>query len=531
MKMWQKLRGWRFPRRVGLLRALLEVLLPGGLVLLALEMVAGQLNDIVLLQALVFLSASCGLWFAIRRRLPEADGAGGWKAFWREAGNAAALMFCTALVLPLAVLLQGWGVADTPFGWLPTMILIFLGSGPVYLGLRFLERLWWFWDGMRKRSLVWALTHAQLMVVFGIILVMVLVFLVATVNYANYSFPAEGGLVARMVTRFVATLFPFLSLATVTLTAVLFVLLPPALLISYLLVKQVTGGLQSLAQAATELRSGNYNARVPVQSGDEIGQLQADFNGMADDLQRVMGELEDQRDKVTVLLEAQRQLSAGVSHELRTPVATIQGYLEPLLARWDEIPASRRREDLSVIQAEVERLSRLIEDLFTLSQTEVDALSFDIRSFDLAPTVRRMVDTFGPLAWQRERVEVVAEVPPGLPEVRADERRLEQILANLLRNAIRYTPPGGIVAITARAEADQIRLEVCDTGEGIPPEELPRVWERFYRVRRDRSPDGDGAGLGLALVKELTEAMDGRVEAESILGGGSCFRVYLPAGA
>ena len=126
MKIWQKLRGWRFPRRVGLLRALLEVLLAGGLVLLALELVAGQLNDVVLLQALVFLSASCGLWFAIRRRLPEADGATGWKAFWKEAGNAAALMFCTALVLPLAVLLQGWGVADTPFGWLPTTVLLSL---------------------------------------------------------------------------------------------------------------------------------------------------------------------------------------------------------------------------------------------------------------------------------------------------------------------------------------------------------------------------------------------------------------------
>jgi len=123
---------------------------------------------------------------------------------------------------------------------------------------------------------------------------------------------------------------------------------------------------------------------------------------------------------------------------------------------------------------------------------------------------------------------VVAQGLPDLPPALADERRLEQVLSNLLHNGVRHTPPGGIVAVMAAAEQDALRIEARDTGEGIPPEELPYVWERFYRGESARAEDSRGAGLGLALVKELTEAMGGTVEVKSILGEGSCFVVKLP---
>jgi signal transduction histidine kinase len=122
----------------------------------------------------------------------------------------------------------------------------------------------------------------------------------------------------------------------------------------------------------------------------------------------------------------------------------------------------------------------------------------------------------------------VAELPDDLPAAQADPTRLEQVLANLLRNAVRHTPPGGIVAVMAAAEAGAVRVEVRDTGEGIKPEELPHIWERFYRGRDSRSDADGSAGLGLALVKELTEAMGGTVGVESVVGKGSCFTVRLP---
>jgi len=170
----------------------------------------------------------------------------------------------------------------------------------------------------------------------------------------------------------------------------------------------------------------------------------------------------------------------------------------------------------------------LIEDLFTLSRAEVGELVLAREPVDVGAIVRRTVDTVAPLAWRAGRVEVVAQVPPDLPSALADERRLEQVLSNLLHNGVRHTPPGGIVAVVAAAEEDTVRIEVRDTGEGIPPEELPYVWERFYRGERARAEDSRGAGLGLALVKELAETMGGTVEVESVLGEGSCFTVRLP---
>jgi signal transduction histidine kinase len=180
------------------------------------------------------------------------------------------------------------------------------------------------------------------------------------------------------------------------------------------------------------------------------------------------------------------------------------------------------------MEGEVLRLQRLIDDLFTLSRLEVEQLTMTCRPTDVAPVVQRIVDAMAPLAWSGGRVEVVAELPDEPPLACVDESRLEQILANLLRNGVRHTPPGGIVAVGVAAEEDTVKIEVRDTGEGISAEDLPYIWERFYRGENARTDDVRGAGLGLALVKELVEAMGGSVEVESTVGEGSRFVVRLP---
>jgi signal transduction histidine kinase len=180
------------------------------------------------------------------------------------------------------------------------------------------------------------------------------------------------------------------------------------------------------------------------------------------------------------------------------------------------------------MESEILHLQRMLDDLFTLSKVEVEALPLNLQPVMLAAVVRQRLAALAPLAWGRECTKLVARMPEGLPPICADKDRLDQILTNLLRNALRHTPPGGIVVVRAEAEADRVRLDVCDTGEGIAPEELAHVWERFYRGEKARAQDRHGAGLGLALVKELTEAMGGTVNVQSVVGEGSCFTIWLP---
>jgi signal transduction histidine kinase len=177
------------------------------------------------------------------------------------------------------------------------------------------------------------------------------------------------------------------------------------------------------------------------------------------------------------------------------------------------------------MQRELTRLQQLIEDLFALSSAAVGKLALRVEPVAVPEVVQRLVDTAGPLAWRQRRVQLLAEVAGEVPPAQADAQRLEQVVSNLLGNAIRHTPPGGLVAVSVAADGDWVRLEVRDTGEGIRAEDLPHVFDRFYRGRSEHGEGG--AGLGLALVKELTEAMDGRVEAESTPGEGSCFTLRL----
>jgi signal transduction histidine kinase len=282
---------------------------------------------------------------------------------------------------------------------------------------------------------------------------------------------------------------------------------------------------------------------VVVVGEDEIAHLQADFNAMADDLEQTLHELHTERDRVAQLMQAQRQLIASVSHELRTPVATIRSYLDAALQPFDEalaetahalVPArpiaispSTLQADLSVMQREAVRLQALIDDLFTLARAETHSLTFRCVPTDIGQLTRQIVETVAPVAWQRSRIDVVADIPPDLPYALLDGTRWEQIVHNLLHNAIRHTSPGGIIVVTAQRDVAHLAFEIRDTGSGIALEDLPHIFERFYRGANASSSDG-GTGLGLALVKELLEGMDGSIHVSSTAGVGSCFTLGVP---
>jgi signal transduction histidine kinase len=295
-------------------------------------------------------------------------------------------------------------------------------------------------------------------------------------------------------------------------------------LVAYLLSRRLVRRLEHLGKAAESLAAGDLSQRVDAGS-DEVGQLAHRFNHMAADLERTLGELRAERDRVAGLLDQRRQLVASASHELRTPVATVRGYLESALARPDELPAGLH-SDLQVMERELTRLQQLIDDLFALSQAAVGRLSMRLEPTDTGAVVKRLVETTSPLAWRQRRVQVLAEVADDLPLARADAQRLEQVVSNLLGNAVRHTPPGGLVAAAVSPEAAGVRVDVRDTGDGISADEVPHLFERFFRGHAQNGQAG--AGLGLALVKELTEAMGGSVEANGAPGEGSCFTIHLP---
>lgn len=508
-------------------QALLEAWLLGLALLFLLSRQVGVVSPAVLSNGLLFLCGSCGMWVVLRSRLPQ----GSWQrqVLWELAvGLALSLVMGAGIGLVARIL--GW--EET---WLRSALggpllasLLLLGTGPGYLVARVGVRLWLSWDRLRRRRMLWAITHAHLTVV--VLLIFLLAggaLLIAVLTDSNApAGPEPANLATSLTERLMHTVFPATVLILFLTAAAIAVMLPLSALFSFLVARRTTRRLEALAEAVKAFRDGQYDTRVERVGEDEVAQLQSGFNAMADELARTLRDLEAERDKVAALLQSRRELVAGVSHELRTPVATMRATLESALDRPAEAMPEPLRHDLDVVGREILRLQRLLDDLFTLSQADAEGLRIECQATDVAPVVRRMVDALAPLAWASGRVEVVAELPAGLPPACADEARLEQCLANLLRNAIRHTPPGGIVAVAARAEPDTVLIEVRDTGEGIAPADLPHIWERFYRGESTRG--SGGAGLGLALVKELTEAMGGSVAVESEIGRGSRFTVRLP---
>ena len=227
------------------------------------------------------------------------------------------------------------------------------------------------------------------------------------------------------------------------------------------------------------------------------------------------------------LEQVRTEFVANVSHELRTPLTAIQGYLETLLGGAMEDPAHARRF-LEVVFRHTERLGRLLNDLTDLSNIELGRVSLHRGPVDVAEVVEGTLDIIRAKA-DAGGVRLAARLPDDLPAVHADRDRLAQILLNLVDNAVKYTPGGGSVSVEGTAGVGLVEVAVVDTGVGIPPADLPRITERFYRVDKARSRELGGTGLGLAIVKHLVAAHGGTLVIESRLGEGTRVRVTLPA--
>jgi two-component system phosphate regulon sensor histidine kinase PhoR len=221
-----------------------------------------------------------------------------------------------------------------------------------------------------------------------------------------------------------------------------------------------------------------------------------------------------------------REFVANVSHELRTPLSVVQGYTETLLeGAWRDEKSAQ--EFLVIIDKNVRRLSAIVSDLLDLSKLESGGHVLEPRPVDVKALVERVTEAFRPVA-ERKRQQLTQDVESRAGAVQADAPLLERALSNLVENALKYTPEGGRVRVTAGADSGQVFLTVEDNGMGIPDADLPRVFERFYRVDKSRSRDLGGTGLGLSIVKHIIQLHGGTISVKSTVGAGSTFSVRVP---
>jgi two-component system, OmpR family, sensor histidine kinase BaeS len=283
-----------------------------------------------------------------------------------------------------------------------------------------------------------------------------------------------------------------------------------ALAVSWLVSRRVARPVRALAAASQGIARGAYSARVPEAGEDELGLLSAAFNEMA-----VALELAETR---------RRELLSDVAHELRTPLATIKGYVDALTEGVME-PSD---EIWRVLRTENERLSRLVDDLQEVSQAEERQLELRIEPLSPETLLREASEAAAP-SYKAKGVQLETRSDSGLPKLAGDHGRIQEVLANLLANALRHTPPGGLVSLSTGSDPETVELVVQDSGEGIAPEHLERIFERFYRVDPARARASGGSGIGLAIALAIIEAHGGHIRAESDGPGcGARFVVTLP---
>jgi len=300
------------------------------------------------------------------------------------------------------------------------------------------------------------------------------------------------------------------------LVAVLLVGAGLGLLLFYRLTKR----LRAMQDVVADFEQGRFDRRVQVTTSDEVGRLGECLNQMADTLDETMEELR-QADRM------RRELVANVSHDLRSPIASIQGYLETVSMKDGALDADERQNYVDTALKNAQRLNALVSELFDLSKLETKQVEPTIEPFPIAELVQDVVMQYRPRAEEGE-VHLQAELPAQRARVKADIGLIERALSNLIDNALQYTPEGGEVRVRVENESDAIRVDVEDTGPGIPADDLPHIFERSYRVAKSRDRNNGGAGLGLAIAKTILELHDGTLEVESTIGEGTVFSFRLP---
>lgn len=295
-------------------------------------------------------------------------------------------------------------------------------------------------------------------------------------------------------------------------------LLAIGLAASYLLARSITIPIRKLGEVAEQVAQGNFGRTVPVRTDDEVGNLAQVFNRMSQKLE------------TNAVLK--RRLLANIAHDLRTPLAVIQGNLEGMI---DGVIESTP-EQLQSLHEEAVRLNRMIKDLRDLSLAEAGQLALEKTTVDINSLIERAVGMIKPLADEKD-IRLRCCLEEGLPTLLLDPDRMHQVFYNLLTNAIRYSPAQGEIQIRTLLTVDGnggrrwVQLLFADQGTGIAPEDLPYIFDHFYRGDKSRDRKSGGSGLGLAIVKQLVENHGGQVAVESHLGEGSVFQVLLPVDA
>jgi two-component system phosphate regulon sensor histidine kinase PhoR len=300
----------------------------------------------------------------------------------------------------------------------------------------------------------------------------------------------------------------------------------PAVLIAALLARLLSRRLAAIMAHTGELARGNFRSRLSGANSSELGYLSQSLNTTAENLERIVGQLQREHTELEKLERIRKDFVINVSHELRTPLASIQGYTETLIDGALSDPEYNMRF-LGIIRHNAERLARLTQDLLTLSRVEQNRQKFEFEMHRVNALIHDAFELLRPIA-QKSRIELVEERAAETSEVCCDAEAVSQILSNLMDNAIKYTPPGGRITVGAKEQGPMVEFFVRDTGAGIPAEELPRLFERFYRVDKARSRELGGTGLGLSIVKHLVAAHTGMTRVESQLGQGSTFYFTLP---
>ncbi len=305
----------------------------------------------------------------------------------------------------------------------------------------------------------------------------------------------------------------FLEQTQRTLLTIALLAVALGIVMSIITTRTITSPLKKLAEAARSVGAREFHHRVEVEGPEEVAAVAHAFNEMAAALEASE--------------ERQRQMLADIAHELRTPLSVLQANLRAML---DGVFPMEPQE-IAALYDEARLITRLVDDLRDLALADMGQLPLDIQEVDLADLVRNTVTTFA-LAAEANEVQVEMDVPEEPLTVRVDADRVAQVLRNLLNNALRYTPAGGQVRVSAcrvNGDSPRVRVEVADTGPGIPPEHIPHVFDRFWRGEPSRARETGGTGLGLAIARSLVEAMGGQIGVESVVGRGSTFWVEFPA--
>jgi signal transduction histidine kinase len=289
---------------------------------------------------------------------------------------------------------------------------------------------------------------------------------------------------------------------------------------SLFMARRLTRPVEALTVAAEQMKRGKYTERVAVpKTQDELGQLALTFNEMANTIESDVNELR-QQDKM------RRELIANIAHDLATPLTAVQGFSEALADDLISKP-EERHETAQLIGREVQRLRRLVADMQQMSSLESGQIKLDLAPLDLSSLVD---ETLAVLTQESEEagITITNEIAPSTPLVLADSDRVTQVLFNLLDNARRHTPRGGSITVSAQQEGPMLRVSIADTGVGIDANDLPHIFERFYRADRSRTGATGGSGLGLSIVKAIITAHRGDICAESTPGKGTRISFTLP---